>query len=181
MSEGKVDKDEAFWSILSAAIELDVKKGHLKWTMSDVARKSGITRSLIYYYFGRSKLDILKEAINIIGSEFGGVNEERMAMWRQGQLAESMLKTRRMYEKAPYLSTFFSDHLRSENEVGALLRDLIDRFIKKLKHFYPKATDDEIYALYSLFWGVSFAPFVPENSVRIISSVLKKYMTSNEH
>ena len=50
-----LSKDETFWSVLYSAIELDFKRGHLRGTMSELSRMSNVTRSLIYYYFGKSK------------------------------------------------------------------------------------------------------------------------------
>ncbi len=57
-------KEKNFWDILDAAVTLDVQKGHLKWSITDVAKNSGHSRTLVYYYFGKSKENILKEAIN---------------------------------------------------------------------------------------------------------------------
>ena len=53
------DKDETYWKILDAVIALEIRRGHQKWTISELSRLSGITRTLIYYYFGKSKLEIL--------------------------------------------------------------------------------------------------------------------------
>ena len=88
--ELKTKKDEAFWKILNAAIELDYKKGHLKWTMTELSRRSGVTRSLIYYYFGRQKAAILKEAVKIVGEEFVGLNERRTTAMCGGGVALSV-------------------------------------------------------------------------------------------
>ena len=95
------EKDESYWIILSSAMDLDVKKGHLKWTMSDLSRKSKITRSLIYYYFGREKAEILEEAVKLIGHELAGLNEERLEMWKRGEFLDSLLAAREIIEKAP--------------------------------------------------------------------------------
>ncbi|MCB0357357.1 MAG: helix-turn-helix transcriptional regulator, partial [Bdellovibrionales bacterium] len=106
MTDKKSKVDENYWKILNAALELDVKKGHLKWTVSDLSRKSGITRSLIYYYFGRSKSSILNEAIKLIGHEVAGLTPEREEMWNLGDFIASMKQARRTIENAPYLSLF---------------------------------------------------------------------------
>ncbi|TNF29269.1 MAG: TetR family transcriptional regulator, partial [Deltaproteobacteria bacterium] len=37
-------------------------KGHLEWRLSDIAKDADVTRSLIYYYFGKEKDLILEEA-----------------------------------------------------------------------------------------------------------------------
>lgn len=170
-----IEKDETFYKVLSAAMELDVKKGHLKWTLSDLARKSGITRSLIYYYFGRSKNNILNEAVKMIGEEFTGNTEERLEMWKQGDLAKSMMLTRKLYETAPFIGPFFMEHRNRDTEIGAALKEVESSFIKKLKMFFPIANDAQIQALFVAFWGMAFAPVCTEEVVDIITTMMKKY------
>ena len=48
-----------------------------------------MTRSLIYYYFGRSKVSILKEGVKVIGEELVGLNERRIRMWKEGRFLDS--------------------------------------------------------------------------------------------
>ena len=148
MKAEKNSKDKVYWSILNSAIELDIKKGHLKWTLSDLSRKSDITRSLIYYYFGKGKKNILTEAIKIIGEEIIGLNEERMKLWETGQLVESMKKARELNDKAPYIPLFILENQNKQNDIGETLREIQNNFIKKLKHFFPGLSDGQISGIY---------------------------------
>ena len=166
------EKDEAFWKILSVAIKLDVKKGHLKWTLSELSRKSGITRSLIYYYFGRSKQDILKEAVKLIGEEFVGLGRHRFVLWEKGQLIESMLLTRAFIEKAPYVGQFLSEHRERSTELGEALRNVEEKFLNKLRTFFPLATEDQILTVFSIYWGMCFSPRMTEASIEIIVGIM---------
>jgi len=50
-NSNSLTKDDTFWKVLNTAIILDFNRGHLRWSMSELSRSSGITRSLIYYYF----------------------------------------------------------------------------------------------------------------------------------
>lgn len=170
----KNSKDDSFWKILSAAIELDVKKGHLKWTLSDLSRKSGITRSLIYYYFGRSKVSILREAVNMIGEDLCGLSEERTQLWKEGRLLESMQQARLVYEKAPYIGTFMLEHLQQDNEIGESLRQTQNAFLQKIKTFFPSASSTEIKAVFTIYWGLNFAPDVDDGVIHIVIEMMKK-------
>lgn len=172
----KQEKDEVFWKILNGAIELDIKKGHLKWTLSDLSRKSQVTRSLIYYYFGRSKIDILKEAVRIVGEEFVGLSEDRMLMWQQGDLAASMVKTRQLSAKTPHLSIFILEHRDQNSEIGEELRKIEKAFLEKLETFFPHLNESSIKALFAFYWGLTFAPLLDEKSIQVAVQIIKSIM-----
>lgn len=167
-------KDDAYWKVLTAAMELDVKKGHLKWSMSELSRKSRITRSLIYYYFGQSKMAILNEAIKLIGDEFTGLSPERVEMWQRGELLESMQRTRDIYEKSPYISIFILENRNKDSEIGRLLRDKEFEFQTKIRKFYPHFDDDMVQSLFAVYWGLSFAPGLTTKAIENIIQIIKK-------
>ena len=158
-------KDECFWKILSCAIELDVKKGHLKWTLTDLSRKCDITRSLIYYYFGRSKENILKEATTIIGTELSGLGEERLKLWEEGRIPEAIIEARKICDRIPYVANFMIQHRNNNNEIGKAMVALEQRYMKKVKRFFPEFGDDQVKALWAFFWGLCFAPMVDDKVI----------------
>ena len=172
----KPSKDETFWKVLNAAIELDYKKGHGKWTISDLARKSEITRSLIYYYFGKEKENIIEEAVKIIGEEMIGMSPERQALWKRGDLVESMLQARRIYEKCPALCPFALEHYNRPTEIGKTIRHLENEFCLKLKATFPHLDDGQIRSLYSVYWGLSFAPLVDAEVIHHVLTAVKEYL-----
>lgn len=172
----KPSKDETFWKVLNSAIELDYKKGHSKWTISDLARKSGITRSLIYYYFGKEKENIIGEAVKIIGEEMIGMSPERQALWKRGELVESMLQARRIYEKCPALGPFALEHYHKPTEVGKNIRHLEGEFCHKLKDTFPHLDDSQVRSLYSVYWGLSFAPLVDAEVIHHVLTAVKEYL-----
>jgi len=161
-----LSKDETFWSVLNSAIELDFKRGHLRWTMSELSRMSKVTRSLIYYYFGKSKEAILLEAVKLIGEEFFGLTTNRVEMWKAGQISESVLQTRRLLEKCPHMGTFYMVHREEETDIGASLRQLELEYKQKLKRFFPQASDPSLEALFGLFMGLVITPRLSDEAVR---------------
>ncbi|MCB0385274.1 MAG: TetR/AcrR family transcriptional regulator, partial [Bdellovibrionales bacterium] len=165
-----------FWKVLNAAIELDYKKGHGKWTISDLARKSDITRSLIYYYFGRSKENIIHEAVKIIGEEMIGMSPERQALWKRGELVESMLQARRIYEKCPALAPFVLEHYHRPTELGKTIRHLENEFCQKLHATFPNLDESQVRSLYSVYWGLSFSPLVDETVIHHVLTAVKEYL-----
>ncbi len=171
MSEAKT-KDQTYWVLLDAAIELDIKKGHLKWTLSDLSRKSDITRSLIYYYFGKDKQDILKEAIKLIGEELIGLNEKRMELWKKGQFAESMKEARQFYENAPYLPLFIMENRNKQNEIGEALRSIELGFVNKLKAFFTNCDETQITSIFAIYWGLAYSPRISDASINQVVQLM---------
>lgn len=158
-SKSKTKKDESFWKVLSAAVELDYRKGHLRWTMTELSRRSGVTRSLIYYYFGRSKLNIVKSAVKIVGDEIIGLSERRLQMWRDGEYLNSLRESRAILEKAPFIGAFYLTCRAWENELGQTVRTMEKLLLKKIKNFIPTFNDEDARALATIYFGLVFSPF----------------------
>lgn len=173
------NKDDTFWAVLNAAIELDFKRGHLRWTMSELSRVSKITRSLIYYYFGKSKDSILLEAVKQIGEEMLGLNESRVQLWQRGEVAESVILSRRMLEKSPHMAAFYIVHRRSDSDIGGKLRELELEYMQKLRRFLPAGDEAKLEAIFGLFTGLVVAPKMSEEAVRVAVGTLMSVMKKN--
>lgn len=169
----KRDRDQTFWKVLNAALDLDFRKGHLKWTMSELSRKSGITRSLIYYHFGRSKIAILQEAVRVIGEQLIGVDAERMEQWRTGDWTKALIRSRHLTQESPSLINFYFLHRSRPTEVGESLRKLEEEYFKKLAVLFPHLDKTAHKALFAFFWGVTFAPDVDTDAIAVAVHSLK--------
>ena len=168
-------KDETFWAVLNAAIQLEFVRGHQRWTMSELSRMSKVTRSLIYYYFGKSKEAILLEAVKIIGEEFFGLTAGRIDLWQKGEIAESVLQSRRLLEKSPFMGSFYMVHREAETEIGEAMRSLEREYKAKLKRFFKEVQDPYRDALFGLLLGLVLTPRLSEDAVksavRVVASV----------
>lgn len=172
MSQRATTKDDTYWKVLNAAIELDFRKGHLRWTMSELSRVSNITRSLIYYYFGKSKEGLLLEGVKLIGEEVFGLNPARVDLWQQGEIAESVILTRAFMQRSTHISAVYLVHRNADSEIGRTIRQLENDYIQKLKRFFPKANEPAIEALFGLFLGLVFAPNLSDEAVKTAVSVV---------
>lgn len=168
------DRDSTFWKVLNAALELDFRKGNLKWTMSELSRKSGITRSLIYYHFGRSKTAILNEAIVVIGEEIIATGPDRVALWREGKWAETVKLSREVANQAPHLCNFYLLHRDRPTEIGQNIRNLESAYIRKLQKLFPELPASGIKALFAFFFGICFAPNVDDEAVQVAIQSLRR-------
>ena len=159
-------KEQTFAKILNTAIALDFQRGHKKWTMSELSRKSGVTRSLIYYYFGKTPSEILKTAVKIIGEEAFGFTEAEKALWEKKQIAESILVTRKTLEHFPHLLGFYIVHRALPGDIGDSLRSMERRYIRRLKEFFPGKPEHALRGLFGVFFGFTIAPEITEESVK---------------
>jgi AcrR family transcriptional regulator len=171
-----LSKDEMYWKILNCALDLELKKGHLKWTLSELSRHSGITRSLIYYYFGRSHVRILEDAISIMGQELIGLNDSRVKMWKERRWQESLTQARSIYEKAPNMCLFYLSNRNKSNSIGIKLNELEKAFFQRIKKFKPELTHEMCNTLFAIFFGIIFSPHVGSEEIdcfaKIIDSIL---------
>ena len=165
------DKDKHYWKILDAVFRLEVSKGHLRWKISDVSRLAGVQRTLIYYYFGKSKEGILKSAMAIIGDEFFGLSPDRLKMWSAGQVRESILSTREMVKKAPHMTEFFYHWRHQDSEIRNELVSLEKRYINKLKKFFPHLNEVDCKAVFAIFFGLCNFPELPD---AVLNRILEK-------
>jgi AcrR family transcriptional regulator len=161
----KRGKDEVYWTILNAAIGLDFRKGHQQWTFSELARTSGVTRSLFYYYFGKSRFAILGAAVHLLGEEFFGLTPLKYEAWRQGRITETVLSTRRSMEKSPHLGAFYLAHRFRPTEIGESIRQLETKYLKKIGQFFPSLNPDQVRGVSGLLFGLVFAPELTDASV----------------
>lgn len=159
-------KDEIYWKILNSALILELRHGHQKWTMTRLARASGVSRTLIYYYFGRSKLDILGEAVSLFGVELAGATAERRELWKQGRLAETFLATRRLVERSPALVPFYFLNRAQDSALGRAIRKQEEAFRSKLAAFFPSLSATRRDAAFALFFGIPFCGELSEKAVR---------------
>lgn len=182
MAKPKKDRDQTFWKVLNAALDLDFRKGHLKWTMSELSRRSMITRSLIYYHFGRSKLAILQEAVRVIGEDLIGVDPERIKQWQSGDWKTSVMHARELLEQSPSLANFYLLHRSRPTEIGDGIRKLEADYMRKLRVIFPHLDEAGHQALFAAFFGVTFAPNITEAAVdfalRTLKSLTRKRQTS---
>jgi AcrR family transcriptional regulator len=160
-------KEEIFKAVLSAAMKLDFKYGHLRWTMSQLARESGISRSLIYYYFGTSKLDLLMEAVKLLGDDLAGFSSEKQEAWQRGDVFGAIRLSRRLLDQFPGMIAFYYTHSEDRSELGELIREIEKKHLDQLLHqFFPWADEATVQGIFALLLGVSYAPLVTDAGVK---------------
>ena len=157
MSEKEMEKEEVHFLICNSVLKLEVNKGHLKWTISDISKDSGVTRSLIYYYFGKEKQTLVEEAFRYMVDVFFDVKSPE-DLGLQARMANVLSRLRDM----PYAFILFFLERRKDTEVGELLRKTEAALSERLKRDFPDMDDDEILRIYLLELGAVAYGLEPE-------------------
>lgn len=168
--------DQQYWQVLDNVVRLEVLKGHQRWSISDLARGSGVGRTLIYYYFGKSKAEIVQAALKVIGDEFFGLSPERLKLLESGGVRASILKTRELLHRAPHIREFFFHWRHQKSEVRDHLLMLEKRYMQKLKKLRPELNPIQAQALFTVFFGLAV---VPELQDDVLDEVLKSAFDKN--
>lgn len=148
MSENQQEKEEVHFKICNSVLKLEVNKGHLKWTISEISKDSGVTRSLIYYYFGKEKQTLLEEAYRYMVQIFFSTDDDRALGLpiRMGRVLEKI-------KDMPYAFVLFYLERKEDTEIGQLIQRAEDRLIGRLKKEFPDMGDDELLRIYILELG----------------------------
>lgn len=174
----KVDKERIYREIVAAAIALDLKCGHLKWTMTRLARRSGVSRPLIYYYFGKSKARILLEATKIFGGELAGFTAEKTNYWETGRIDLALAESRKLLSEIPGIAGWYYLQRDGATEVGEAIRKIEAEHLKKIRKYLPHVGEAGARAIFALFFGVSFSPIAgPETPATAVEIVLRGLRT----
>lgn len=158
-------KDERYWTILNHAVHLEVTKGHLRWTMAELARGSRVSRTLIYYYFGKSKQTIIDVALKVIADEVFGLSPERLELWKEGQIVESVMRSRQLIEQAPQFREFYFHWRHRSGEICDYLIQLEKRYLQKLQMAKPSLSTTEAHALLAVNFGLVMLPALSRDAV----------------
>ena len=137
------EKTKVFFAVCSAVLKLEVVKGHTKWTLSEVSRESGITRSLIYYYFGKDKETVLLEAYKfIIEVFFGKVGDERE------RIPTRLKQIIRDLKLMPYLFVLYYLQKNADTDIGKMIRKAEAGTIKNIHRDYPNLSEEQVFEVY---------------------------------
>ncbi len=150
-------KEDIYFAVCNAILKMEVAKGHLKWTLSEISRESGITRSLIYYYFGKEKKTALEEAYKFIISHFFNIERTRSVGIRE-RLRQILIDVKKM----PYLFVLYYLEKNAGSDVGQMIKEAESLLIKSLKQEFPQLSETQILEIYLKELGAITYQLPPE-------------------
>jgi AcrR family transcriptional regulator len=155
--------------ILEAMVRLENERGHLAWKISELARAAAVSRALVYYYFGRTKAEILDAGIEVLAEEYFGLTDERERLLGQGKGWESALASRRMALARPAFVVFYLRwRTQKRSPLAAKLAEIDRRYEAMLTVAYPQLSRDQIVALHGILYSVVTAPFLTDEALEVL-------------
>lgn len=110
-------KEQVYFKICDSVLYYELIKGHMKWSLSDISKHSGVTRSLIYYYMGKEKEQILQEAVLFMLELFFNSNHDRK-MGVEERMHMILTKVKEM----PHVFLFYVSERIKDSEYGEIIR-----------------------------------------------------------
>lgn len=158
-------KEKAFWEILNSAVSLDIANGHLNWSITNLAQESRVSRGLIYHYFGKSKANILLEAINFFNRYILGTNAKQLQLWEKRNILPSLELARDVLGRIPAIVPFYFINRDLDNAIGDELREQRKIYFSKLISFFPFLSPLQIQTVHSLLFGLVFYPDLAQSAL----------------
>lgn len=141
-------KEEVYHKICHAVLHLEVSKGNLKWSLSDISREADVTRSLIYYYFGKEKKTILEEAFRYVAEVmFNTDQSEKLGIVNRMKFV--LERVRRM----PFIFVLFFLRKRDGSELSQIIQKAEENLLEILKRDFPELDEKEVKKMYLLELG----------------------------
>ncbi len=149
--------DSTRLEIICSVFNLEVSKGHLKWSVSQIARDCKISRTLVYYHFGRTKQEILLNCLEVLTRELYGLNGVRND-FKKTSLLDSLLSCHDLYSQVPSYSVFCQKWARKQSIYRDKYLQLQKIYDEKLKVNFPNSTLEQRLSLRAYFYGLVAAP-----------------------
>lgn len=143
------DKDLLYIQVCSTVLNLEYERGHLNWSLSDISRKSNVTRTLIYYYFGKEKEILLNEAFRFMAMYLFNTGLGQ----KSGSVKTRLKKVLESLESKPFLFHLYYQKKNEDSEIGELLRKSEQALLDYLHTLHPMFSKDQILKLYLLELG----------------------------
>lgn len=162
-------KEEIYFAVCNAILKMEVAKGHLQWTLSDVSRESGVTRSLIYYYFGKEKNVVLEEAYKFVISHIFNMERTKTVGIRD-RLRAVLIDVKAM----PFLFVLYYLEKNAGTQFGKMINEAEALLMKAMKHEFPELSENQILEIYLKELGAIAYQLPPERVEHLFTDYIKK-------
>jgi len=163
-------KEIVFKNATAIVFDLELSEGHLRWKVTELAKRSGVSRALIYKYLGSSKEEIIINSIEIVSSLIQGYSSpSRDEHWEKGKQELSIIESyeiSRNYQSAMAFYFYWSSKKNSPYR-GIFLKNE-KRIRKRLERLYPNkdSSDPKILTIRFLLAGYLNQPFTNKKEIK---------------
>lgn len=162
-------KEEIYFAVCNAILKMEVAKGHLQWTLSDISRESNVTRSLIYYYFGKEKDVVLEEAYKFVIAQIFNIERTKTVGIRE-RLRAILNDVKNM----PYLFVLYYLEKNAGTQFGKMINEAEALLLKAMKTEFPQLQDSQILEVYLKELGAIAFQLPPERVQDLFDDYLKR-------
>lgn len=171
-----VQRADVRMKILGTVVALEVNKGHLRWTIAEIARRTKVSRALVYYHFGKTKGEILDRCLETVIGEYFALGNERAKWIFEGRVAESLAITRKMFLDNPSLVLFYMRWRTQPSPWQKKFREVDKRYQAKLKAAFPHLSDSQVLIVHGLYHGLVTAPFMTAEALKEGADWVSKFI-----
>ncbi len=141
---------------------LEAAQGHLQWKVTDLVRKSQVSRTLIYRYLGRNKGEIFSNAFRCFIERFYGLS----STGRRMSLPDVIETSRALMETHPEAVIFYQKWRANGSPLRKEFMKIEERFQKRLRRLFPDKAAEDIVVLHAVIHGLVTAPFLTASQAR---------------
>lgn len=166
-----MSKQEKIFHVSLCIFALELSKGHLRWKVTELVRKSGMSRPVIYRYLGGSREEMLIAALNVFCSEFYGLDGNS----KKQSFATMIGKARELMQQYPEAVIFYQKWRSRESFIQNEFIRIEARFRKKLHKYFPHFDEDQIQVAHTCIHGLVTSPFLtPTQTIQVCQSLSLK-------
>ncbi len=155
-------KHEKLVMLCAHVLRLEMRKGHGKWKVTDLAKTSGVARSTIYASLGSKKAEMIRTAVTLFLEDFYGLSPQRRELVsKKGRLA-SFMKSRELLMNMPELLLYYFHHHGLATEAGKAIRAHEQRYMESLADSTGVRAPADLRFLRACLHGISVSPFLSE-------------------
>ncbi|WP_413584424.1 TetR/AcrR family transcriptional regulator [Bdellovibrio sp. HCB274] len=162
-------KEEIYFAVCNAILKMEVAKGHLQWTLSDISRESNVTRSLIYYYFGKEKEKVLEEAYKFVISQIFNIERAKTVGIR-----ERLRDVLRDVQNMPYLFVLYYLEKNAGTQFGKMISQAEAMLLKAMQSEFPDLSETQILEIYLKELGAIAFQLPPERVDHLFVDYIRK-------
>nr|BFD59613.1 hypothetical protein CKG001_17200 [Bdellovibrio sp. CKG001]BFD62992.1 hypothetical protein BdHM001_16730 [Bdellovibrio sp. HM001] len=162
-------KEEIYFAVCNAILKMEVAKGHLAWTLSDISRESNVTRSLIYYYFGKEKEVVLEEAYKFVISHVFNIERTKSVGIR-----DRLRAILRDVKNMPYLFVLYYLEKNAGTRFGKMIHEAEALLLKAMKNEFPDLQERQLLEVYLKELGAVAFQLPPEQVDNLFEDYIKK-------
>ncbi len=167
----RIDKQSTLRQLSSSVFALESTKGHMGWKVTDLVRKSGFSRALVYRYLGSSKAEILSTAVDNFVNDFYALE---LTDVEGGLFSSHIRQARQRMMENPGAIIYYQKWRATSSKQQRYFIDVEIKFQKKLKKIFPHLTTDQLRAHHAIIHGLVTAPFLdPDQAAEIYREVFE--------